>query len=164
MLSPSILDHLINNDRKLPPEYNLPHTYVEMQVSGWPADGTGWKKTQWVFMWALLLRTNMVLLVMIHCSLVISVILYAHIHSLYNVSTVSSDRCLPVYSVPCGHCGSRLVHRLKPLQVGTCSSVIDLCYTYVMLYLKSPPTSQPLQECWVFHLLAWEDICLLLFS
>ena len=34
MLSPSILDHLINNDRKLPPEYNLPHTYVEMQVSG----------------------------------------------------------------------------------------------------------------------------------
>ncbi|EMP40558.1 Protein SMG9 [Chelonia mydas] len=29
--SPSILDHLINNDRKLPPEYNLPHTYVEMQ-------------------------------------------------------------------------------------------------------------------------------------
>uniref|UniRef100_A0A8D2ZFR4 Nonsense-mediated mRNA decay factor SMG9 n=1 Tax=Scophthalmus maximus TaxID=52904 RepID=A0A8D2ZFR4_SCOMX len=31
MLSPSILDHLINNDRKLPPEYNLPHTYVEMQ-------------------------------------------------------------------------------------------------------------------------------------
>lgn len=33
MLSPSILDHLINNDRKLPPEYNLPHTYVEMQVS-----------------------------------------------------------------------------------------------------------------------------------
>lgn len=33
ILSPSILDHLINNDRKLPPEYNLPHTYVEMQVS-----------------------------------------------------------------------------------------------------------------------------------
>lgn len=32
ILSPSILDHLINNDRKLPPEYNLPHTYVEMQV------------------------------------------------------------------------------------------------------------------------------------
>lgn len=31
MLSPSVLDHLINNDRKLPPEYNLPHTYVEMQ-------------------------------------------------------------------------------------------------------------------------------------
>ncbi|XP_028280800.1 protein SMG9 isoform X2 [Parambassis ranga] len=31
MLSPSILDHLINNDRKLPPEYNLPHTYIEMQ-------------------------------------------------------------------------------------------------------------------------------------
>ncbi|XP_019741809.1 protein SMG9 [Hippocampus comes] len=31
MLSPSILDHLINNDRKLPPEYNLPYTYVEMQ-------------------------------------------------------------------------------------------------------------------------------------
>ncbi|XP_014056853.1 nonsense-mediated mRNA decay factor SMG9 isoform X2 [Salmo salar] len=31
ILSPSILDHLINNDRKLPPEYNLPHTYVEMQ-------------------------------------------------------------------------------------------------------------------------------------
>ncbi|XP_053547190.1 nonsense-mediated mRNA decay factor SMG9 isoform X2 [Bombina bombina] len=31
MLSPAILDHLINNDRKLPPEYNLPHTYVEMQ-------------------------------------------------------------------------------------------------------------------------------------
>lgn len=25
------MDHLINNDRKLPPEYNLPHTYVEMQ-------------------------------------------------------------------------------------------------------------------------------------
>lgn len=41
MLSPSILDHLINNDRKLPPEYNLPHTYVEMQVSGRPADGSG---------------------------------------------------------------------------------------------------------------------------
>ena len=34
ILSPSILDHLINNDRKLPPEYNLPHTYVEMQVRG----------------------------------------------------------------------------------------------------------------------------------
>ena len=33
ILSPSILDHLINNDRKLPPEYNLPHTYVEMQVA-----------------------------------------------------------------------------------------------------------------------------------
>lgn len=49
MLSPSILDHLINNDRKLPPEYNLPHTYVEMQVSGWPADGTGWKKTLVVY-------------------------------------------------------------------------------------------------------------------
>ncbi|KAM8927337.1 nonsense-mediated mRNA decay factor SMG9 isoform 1-T1 [Pelodytes ibericus] len=31
ILSPAILDHLINNDRKLPPEYNLPHTYVEMQ-------------------------------------------------------------------------------------------------------------------------------------
>ncbi|XP_015224345.2 nonsense-mediated mRNA decay factor SMG9 [Lepisosteus oculatus] len=31
ILSPSVLDHLINNDRKLPPEYNLPHTYVEMQ-------------------------------------------------------------------------------------------------------------------------------------
>ncbi|XP_052474489.1 nonsense-mediated mRNA decay factor SMG9 [Carassius gibelio] len=31
ILSPSILDHLINNDRKLPPEYSLPHTYVEMQ-------------------------------------------------------------------------------------------------------------------------------------
>ncbi|XP_040832130.1 protein SMG9 isoform X1 [Ochotona curzoniae] len=31
ILSPSILDHLINNDRKLPPEYTLPHTYVEMQ-------------------------------------------------------------------------------------------------------------------------------------
>ncbi|XP_078511624.1 nonsense-mediated mRNA decay factor SMG9 isoform X1 [Lissotriton helveticus] len=31
VLSPAILDHLINNDRKLPPEYNLPHTYVEMQ-------------------------------------------------------------------------------------------------------------------------------------
>uniref|UniRef100_A0A8C6VU44 Nonsense-mediated mRNA decay factor SMG9 n=1 Tax=Nothobranchius furzeri TaxID=105023 RepID=A0A8C6VU44_NOTFU len=31
MLSPSLLDHVINNDRKLPPEYNLPHTYVEMQ-------------------------------------------------------------------------------------------------------------------------------------
>uniref|UniRef100_A0AAY4BXD2 Nonsense-mediated mRNA decay factor SMG9 n=1 Tax=Denticeps clupeoides TaxID=299321 RepID=A0AAY4BXD2_9TELE len=31
ILSPSILDHLINNDRKLPPEYNLPHTYLEMQ-------------------------------------------------------------------------------------------------------------------------------------
>lgn len=39
MLSPSILDHLINNDRKLPPEYNLPHTYVEMQVCGWPVEG-----------------------------------------------------------------------------------------------------------------------------
>lgn len=35
ILSPSILDHLINNDRKLPPEYNLPHTYVETQVSVW---------------------------------------------------------------------------------------------------------------------------------
>ncbi|XP_059813398.1 nonsense-mediated mRNA decay factor SMG9 [Hypanus sabinus] len=31
ILSPAVLDHLINNDRKLPPEYNLPHTYVEMQ-------------------------------------------------------------------------------------------------------------------------------------
>ncbi|XP_048117543.1 LOW QUALITY PROTEIN: nonsense-mediated mRNA decay factor SMG9 [Alosa alosa] len=31
IMSPSILDHLINNDRKLPPEYSLPHTYVEMQ-------------------------------------------------------------------------------------------------------------------------------------
>eukprot|EP00064_Thunnus_orientalis_P009168 superscaffoldBa00001150_g9191 len=31
MLSPSILDHLINDDQKLPPEYNLPYTYVEMQ-------------------------------------------------------------------------------------------------------------------------------------
>ncbi|TRY94703.1 hypothetical protein DNTS_021600 [Danionella cerebrum] len=31
ILSPSLLDHFINNDRKLPPEYNLPHTYVEMQ-------------------------------------------------------------------------------------------------------------------------------------
>uniref|UniRef100_A0A674DGE9 Nonsense-mediated mRNA decay factor SMG9 n=1 Tax=Salmo trutta TaxID=8032 RepID=A0A674DGE9_SALTR len=31
ILSPSILDHLINNDRKLAPEYKLPHTYVEMQ-------------------------------------------------------------------------------------------------------------------------------------
>lgn len=52
MLSPSILDHLINNDRKLPPEYNLPHTYVEMQVSGWPADGSGWKHLPYMFMWA----------------------------------------------------------------------------------------------------------------
>ncbi|XP_042749358.1 protein SMG9 isoform X2 [Lagopus leucura] len=34
ILSPSILDHLINNDRKLPPEYSLPHTYVEMQLYG----------------------------------------------------------------------------------------------------------------------------------
>ncbi|GAB0200429.1 protein SMG9 [Grus japonensis] len=31
ILSPAHLDHLINNDRKLPPEYGLPHTYVEMQ-------------------------------------------------------------------------------------------------------------------------------------
>ncbi|XP_051865880.1 nonsense-mediated mRNA decay factor SMG9 [Pristis pectinata] len=31
ILSPAVLDHLINNDRKLPPEYSLPHTYVEMQ-------------------------------------------------------------------------------------------------------------------------------------
>uniref|UniRef100_A0A672HX33 SMG9 nonsense mediated mRNA decay factor n=1 Tax=Salarias fasciatus TaxID=181472 RepID=A0A672HX33_SALFA len=30
MLSPSILDHLINNDWKLSPEYNLPHTYIEI--------------------------------------------------------------------------------------------------------------------------------------
>lgn len=37
ILSPSILDHLINNDRKLPPEYNLPHTYVEMQVRSHPS-------------------------------------------------------------------------------------------------------------------------------
>ncbi|KAG7269031.1 hypothetical protein CRUP_003652 [Coryphaenoides rupestris] len=29
ILSPSILDHLINNDRKLPPEYNLPHTFLQ---------------------------------------------------------------------------------------------------------------------------------------
>lgn len=44
ILSPSILDHLINNDRKLPPEYNLPHTYVEMQVRaavGLPRLGCG---------------------------------------------------------------------------------------------------------------------------
>ena len=40
ILSPSILDHLINNDRKLPPEYNLPHTYVEMQVRG-PSQAQG---------------------------------------------------------------------------------------------------------------------------
>ncbi|OPJ78809.1 hypothetical protein AV530_004434 [Patagioenas fasciata monilis] len=32
ILSPALLDHLINNDRKLPPEYGLPHSYVEMQV------------------------------------------------------------------------------------------------------------------------------------
>ncbi|XP_074786410.1 LOW QUALITY PROTEIN: nonsense-mediated mRNA decay factor SMG9 [Athene noctua] len=31
ILSPALLDHLINNDRKLPPEYPLPHTYIEMQ-------------------------------------------------------------------------------------------------------------------------------------
>ncbi|KAK2511697.1 hypothetical protein Q9966_016588 [Columba livia] len=31
ILSPALLDHLINNDRKLPPEYGLPHSYVEMQ-------------------------------------------------------------------------------------------------------------------------------------
>ncbi|XP_054035349.1 LOW QUALITY PROTEIN: nonsense-mediated mRNA decay factor SMG9-like, partial [Dryobates pubescens] len=31
ILSPALLDHLINNDRKLPPEYSLPHTYIEMQ-------------------------------------------------------------------------------------------------------------------------------------
>ncbi|XP_053908570.1 nonsense-mediated mRNA decay factor SMG9 [Cuculus canorus] len=31
LLSPALLDHLINNDRKLPPEHSLPHTYVEMQ-------------------------------------------------------------------------------------------------------------------------------------
>lgn len=42
MLSPSILDHLINNDRKLPPEYNLPYTYVEMQVSVQPPGGIEW--------------------------------------------------------------------------------------------------------------------------
>lgn len=41
ILSPSILDHLINNDRKLPPEYNLPHTYVEMQVRGPAKPGLG---------------------------------------------------------------------------------------------------------------------------
>lgn len=40
ILSPSILDRLINNECKLPPEYNLPHTYVEMQVSEGPAGGT----------------------------------------------------------------------------------------------------------------------------
>lgn len=40
MLSPAILDHVINNDRKLPPEYNLPHTYVEMQVCVWSAEGS----------------------------------------------------------------------------------------------------------------------------
>uniref|UniRef100_A0A8K9XTT4 Nonsense-mediated mRNA decay factor SMG9 n=1 Tax=Oncorhynchus mykiss TaxID=8022 RepID=A0A8K9XTT4_ONCMY len=33
ILSPSILDRLINNECKLPPEYNLPHTYVEMQIT-----------------------------------------------------------------------------------------------------------------------------------
>lgn len=42
ILSPSILDHLINNDRKLPPEYNLPHTYVEMQVRGCSEPARGW--------------------------------------------------------------------------------------------------------------------------
>ncbi|KAM6226024.1 LOW QUALITY PROTEIN: nonsense-mediated mRNA decay factor SMG9, partial [Porphyrio hochstetteri] len=31
LLSPALLDHLINNDRKLPPEFGLPHTYVELQ-------------------------------------------------------------------------------------------------------------------------------------
>lgn len=34
------------------------------------------------------------------------------------IPTVPSDRRLPVYSVPCGHCCSRLVHRLEPVQVG----------------------------------------------
>lgn len=42
ILSPSILDHLINNDRKLPPEYNLPHTYVEMQVRALSEPAKGW--------------------------------------------------------------------------------------------------------------------------
>lgn len=42
ILSPSILDHLINNDRKLPPEYNLPHTYVEMQVRAHSEPARGW--------------------------------------------------------------------------------------------------------------------------
>ncbi|KAM6999581.1 nonsense-mediated mRNA decay factor SMG9 [Passerculus sandwichensis] len=31
ILSPAHLDHLINNDRKLPPEFALPHAYVETQ-------------------------------------------------------------------------------------------------------------------------------------
>lgn len=35
------MDHLINNDRKLPPEYNLPHTYVEMQVGEPAGPGLG---------------------------------------------------------------------------------------------------------------------------
>lgn len=49
MLSPSILDHLINNDRKLPPEYNLPYTYVEMQVKGRPIEGS--KLKHLLLMW-----------------------------------------------------------------------------------------------------------------
>ncbi|XP_037982465.1 protein SMG9 isoform X4 [Motacilla alba alba] len=33
ILSPAHLDHLINNDRKLPPEFALPHAYVETQIA-----------------------------------------------------------------------------------------------------------------------------------
>lgn len=50
-------------------------------------------------------------------------------YSLYNLPTVSSDCCLPVYCVPCSHCGSRLVHRLKCLQVGL------LIYLWCVKYL-----------------------------
>ncbi|XP_046894625.1 protein SMG9-like isoform X2 [Hypomesus transpacificus] len=41
-LDRSALDHLINNDCKLPPEYNLLHTYVDMQMDGNEEDR--WKR------------------------------------------------------------------------------------------------------------------------
>ena len=43
------MDHLINNDRKLPPEYNLPHTYVEMQVRGPSQAGGPGAESSWVW-------------------------------------------------------------------------------------------------------------------
>lgn len=121
---------------------------------------------------ALPLRTN-TLSPLIYCwkevYLPFLMLLYTHIDMSIHLSTVSSDHRLPVHSVPCGHRGSRLVHRLEPLPVGTCSSVMDLYFTCCpgsqnkrrgsALSEALPITWKSPQECWACHLASWEDIC-----
>lgn len=141
ILSPSILDHLINNDRKLPPEYNLPHTYVEMQVGEPAGPGLGAGPGEGA---ALAsgghfppLAPNLVSLcvswgaapprpvrVGVCCTRRVAKCPEARPHPLL-LPTVAADRCLPLHGLPRGDRGAGLVHRPQSVQVSCGTATED---------------------------------------